>query len=137
MDRRRISDGQALKRPHSLGGPAGNRGLAALIAALAATDVHAKDVGGLFIIVFVFGGAIAGLVVGAVSALIDNVRFWRGALWLLPASLLPWAALLLYWNLPFPAKTFIENWPFLVLVLIGSVPAYPIAYAVASVFRRY
>ena len=109
----------------------------ALVSMLMSGDACAKDVGGVIIIGVVFGGAIAGLVVGALSALVERLRFWRGAVLLLPASFVPWAALLIYWKLPFTAKGLVSNLPLMILVLIGSLPAYPVGYWVGRVFRRH
>ena len=113
------------------------RAWAAPIAVLVSGDACAKDVGGVIIIGFIFGGGVAGVVVGAVSALVDRLRFWRGAVLLLPASLLSWLALLVYWKLPLTEKGLISNLPLMILVLMGSVPMYLVAYWVARVFRRY
>jgi hypothetical protein len=107
-----------------------------LVAALGASDALAKDVAGMFLGAFMLAGGVAGLVAGVASALLSKVRFWRGAALALGLSLVPWAALLLYWNFPFPSKTFIGNLPFMLFVLIGTVPLYLVAYGLAWVFAR-
>jgi hypothetical protein len=107
-----------------------------VLAALAAPDALAKDVAGMFLGAFILAGGVAGLVAGVASALLGGVRFWRGAALALVLALLPWAALLLYWNFPFPSKTFIGNLPFMLFVLIGTVPLYLVAYGLARVFAR-
>ena len=109
------------------------RGPVAVIAMLMATDAYAKDVGGVLIVAFVLAGGMLGLVVGAASALLDRVGFWRGAGLVLILSLLPWVSLLLYWDLSLASKS---NLQFMILVLIGSVPVYLAAYGLAYVFTR-
>lgn len=76
----------------------------ALIAALGATDALAKDVAGMFLGAFVLAGGLVGLLAGVASASLSKVRFWRGAGLVLGLSLVPWAALLLYWDFPFAAR---------------------------------
>lgn len=107
---------------------------AAFLAVLMANDAFAKDVAGMFLGAFMLSGGLVGLVVGAASALLTKVKFWRGAILALGLSLLPWASLLLYWNFPFPDKTLVGNLPFMIFVLLGTVPVYPVAYGLAWVF---
>src|SRR5688500_12630650 len=107
------------------------RWLVALIAMPMATDAFAKAGGGEFIVAFVLAGGMVGLVVGAASALLDRVGFWRGAAWVLILSLLPWVSLLLYWDLSLASKS---NLQLMIVVLIGSVPVYLVAYGLAYLF---
>ena len=110
-------------------------GFAALSMALSA-DAFAKDVAGLFIGAFVLSGAVVGLVVGMFSALMPAVSFLRGGLIALGVSLLPWLGWLLYWGFPFPSKSLLGNLPFLLLVLIGTLPVYLTVYGVIWLIVR-
>lgn len=106
------------------------------MALLAANDAAAKDVAGLLIMGFVLAGGLVGLVVGAMSVVLERVGFWRGAALMLVMSLLSWGALLLYWDFPFAGREWSRNLPFLLLVLMGSVPAYLVAYGIARIYIR-
>jgi hypothetical protein len=105
------------------------RQLFVVLACLASADAMAKDVAGLFVGAFILSGALVGFVTGIASALAARLGFLRGAALAALASLIPWAGLLVYWDFPFPEKTLLGNLPFMMFVLIGTVPAYLLAFA--------
>ena len=110
-------------------------GLAAL-GVIVPIDAFAKDVAGLFIGAFVLSGAVVGLVVGMLSALMPAIGFLRGGLIALGVSAVPWLGWLLYWDFPFPSKSLAGNLPFLLLVLIGTLPVYLMVYGVIWLIVR-
>ena len=88
----------------------------------------------MFLNAFILSGGFVGLVIGVVSPLLKAVKFLRGGVLAVGLSLIPWASLLLYWDFPFPNNTLIGNLPFMLFVLIGTVPAYLIAYGLVWMF---
>jgi hypothetical protein len=110
------------------------RQLFMILACVASADAVAKDVAGIFLGAFILCGGVVGVVSGVVSAFAGRLRFLRGALLAVVVSLIPWACLLWYWDFPFPEKTLIGNLPFMIFVLIGTVPMYLLAYAIAWLY---
>ena len=106
----------------------------AIIGFVMATNVSAKDVAGLFLGAFILSGSLVGLIVGVVSPLLKALKFLRGGVLAVGLSLIPWASLLLYWDFPFPDKTLTGNLPFMLFVLIGTVPVYLVVYGLVWVF---
>jgi hypothetical protein len=100
----------------------------AIIGLVMATNASAKDVAGMFVGALILAGGLVGLIAGVVSPLLMAVRFLRGGVLAVGLSLIPWASLLFYWDFPFPNKTLIGNLPFVLFVLIGTVPVYLMVY---------
>ena len=83
---------------------------------------------------FILSGGLVGLMVGVASPLLKALKFLRGGVLAVGLSLIPWASLLLYWGFPFPDKTLLGNLPFMLFVLIGTVPVYLVAYGMVWMF---